>query len=176
MRSLLELSLAVCFVIAIASLYPAAGEVTKLTIVTDSSWNALDVEQPGWTSEGYDDSWWEDVYVGYSTFENSGLIWYPGDIKPDVVYFRKTIDISADSFISGKLFVGSDEGSVELYLNSNSLGSISNDYHEPAEIDILPYLKSGKNIIAAKVDSKAHRWALSSTIRYNSGSSSTPAV
>jgi hypothetical protein len=174
MQRLPKFALAVCFVIA--SLYPAAGEVTKLTIVTDSSWNALDVEQPGWTSEGYDDSWWEDVYVSGYTFENSRLIWYPGDIKPDVVYFRKTVDISADSFISGKLFVGSDQGSVDLYLNSNSLGSISNDYLEPAEIDILPYLKSGKNIIAAKVDSKGHRWALSSTIRYNSGSTSTPAV
>lgn len=174
MQRLAKFALVVCFVIA--SLYPVTGEVIKLPLVTDSSWKALDIEQPEWISESYDDSWWEDVDVGYSTFEDSNTIWYPADIEPDVAYFRRTIDISADSFISGKLFVGVRQGSADLYLNSISLGTISSDLDEPTEIDILPYLKSGKNIIAAKVDSKVYRWALSGTIRYNSGSPSTPAV
>lgn len=174
MHRLPKCALMVCFVIA--SLYPVTGEVIKLPIVTDSSWKALDLEQPGWTSEDYDDSWWEDVYVSYSTFEDSNAIWYPADIEPEVAYFRRTIDLNADSFISGKLFIGVRQGSADIYLNSISLGTISSGFDEPTEIDILPYLKSGKNIIAAKVDSKDYLWSLSGTIRYNSGSSSTPAV
>lgn len=167
MDTMFKSTLIACLIIAF--LYPVAGEVVKLPIMTDSSWKALDIDQPGWTTESYDDSWWEDVVTGNTEIENAKEIWYPGSIKPDTAYFRTSFDINSDSFISGKLYVGvySGEGSIDLYLNDNKLGRISNKEREPAEIDILPYLKPGKNTISAKVDSKYHWWALSGLIRYN---------
>jgi hypothetical protein len=166
MQKLLKIALVVCFVIA--SLYPAVGDVVKLTITSDSTWKALDVEQPGWISNGYDDSWWETASTSYVIRDNAKEIWYPGDILPDTAYFRKSFDINGNSFISGKLYVGvnSGDGSVDLYLNGNSLGKINNDERNPSEIDVLPYLLQGTNVIAAKVDSKSHSWTLSGTIRY----------
>lgn len=160
-----------------ALIYPASSAVEKLTVATGPTWKALDVEQAQWTSNNYDDSWWEDVTTGNTYYDVAKEIWYPGSIAPDIVYFRKSFDVSATSFISGKLYTGLPyaEGSVDLYLNGNSLGTLNNDESEPKEIDILPYLQVGKNVIAAKVESKHHRWALTGTIRYVK-SESSPAV
>jgi hypothetical protein len=167
--------LVVCLVIAFS--YPVACEVVKLTVATDSTWKALDIEQPGWTLVDYDDSWWDGVKVANYHLENARDIWYPGSLEPDTAYFRTNFDVSGDSFISGKLYAGvvSGVGSVDLYLNGNSLGKRSNTVDDPAEIDILPYLQPGKNVIAAKVDSTSHLWALVSTIRYETHTS-TPAI
>lgn len=175
MPQLLKSVLMACLLMAFS--HPVASEVVKLNVATDSSWKTLDIEQPDWTLIDYDDSWWEEVKTGDTRYEIAKDIWYPGSLAPDTAYFRTNFDISGESFISGKLYAGVPygEGSVELYFNGNNLGKLTNRLDDPKEIDILPYLQPGKNVIAAKVDSQYQYWALSGLIRYDT-SASIPAI
>ena len=179
------LSVLIALIIIISFSYPAVGGVSTISIVTDSSWKCLDAEVDGWTSAGFDDSWWDDTeelfYV--EGFGNAKAIWYPGSPMPSTAYFRKTIDIDGGEVISGRINIAvyryaiyGDEY-VYIFVNANYVGRVSPGHYPygEKEFDIAPYLKPGKNVIAVKADIGAYRdffgevrswWALTSTIRY----------
>lgn len=163
--------------------YPVASEVTTLTIATDNTWKSLDFENDGWTSNGYDDSWWESAYERRSYgIESSKSIWYPGKISQNPVYFRSTFNIDGVEILNGKVSTAIDDGTygesgtIYLYINDNPLDKITTN-DKAAIIDITPYIKPGKNVIAAKVDMKkgdGRSWTLFGTIRYNRTASGQP--
>ena len=152
----------------IAFSYPVVGEVTKLTIDSDSTWKCINFEQPGWTSEDYDDSWWEPAAQGSQWIETGRTIWYPGDIQPKTVYFRKSFEIDGSDILIGQLFTGliHSGGNIELYVNDQRVGDTTSTYDDPQEFDVTPLLKPGMNVIAAKVSVESSSWALTGTIRY----------
>jgi hypothetical protein len=171
MKILLKSILFVFLLIAFS--YPATGEVVKISVDTNSSWKCLDAEDPGWTDVDYDDSWWEPVMVLPSymgQIANSWSIWYPGEVNPKAVYFRKDFELENLDIISAKLYFGvkhNSYGYTDLYVNNQSIGKFNNTYDYPSEVNITSYLETGKNVIAVKVVvQQIHQWALSGTVRY----------
>ena len=171
MKILLESILFVFLLIAFS--YPATGEVVKISVDTNSSWKCLDAEDPGWTNVDYDDSWWEPVMVLQSymgQIANSWSIWYPGKVNPKAVYFRKDFVLENLDIISAKLYFGveyNSYGHTDLYVNNQFIGKFNNTYDDPSEVNITSYLKTGKNVIAAKVVvQQSYQWALSGIVRY----------
>ncbi len=160
--------------------HSGAGEITTLSIITDNTWKSLDFENDGWTSNDYDDSWWESaVDRNWNSYESSRMIWYPGEIRANPAYFRTTFVIDGIEILNGKLNVDPNGGSVYLYINDLSLDKITSPDGNPALIDITSYLKPGKNVIAAKVDisdSRDRGWALFGTIRYDKSASGQPVI
>ncbi|VVB69493.1 Uncharacterised protein [uncultured archaeon] len=171
MDKLLQSALIMCLVIACVPF--AIGEVEKMNFGTDASWKVIDFENQGWTSEDYDDSWWEPALVrGWSTGNLDGsIIWYPGKVTESTEYFRGTLEIQGADIIYGTLDAGvNDKGAIELYLNNNSIGTVKTDKSVPTRINITSYLKPGKNVIAAKVtvpSDSGWGWGLSGIVRYN---------
>jgi len=174
MKDLLKVVLVTSLLVAFS--YPVVGEVAKLNFGTDASWKAIDFENDGWTSEDYDDSWWEAVKV-QSHFPNgkleNSIIWYPGDVTETTEYFRGSFDIPGSDIIYGILDVGLEEhGAIELYLNDNPIGTVKANVDSPERLYIVSYLHPGKNIIAAKVivPGKGYYdwgWGLDGLVRYN---------
>jgi len=158
------------------------GEVAKLTINTDLSWKSIDFEQDGWTTEGYDDSWWEAVQVyDNNPIDQASEVWYPAteQTMPHTAYFRNIYEIEGTEILSGKLHVGSTDDSypstVEIYINNNPLEKIAASYSGPSEVDITSYLKPGKNLIAAKVTAPRYvGWAMTGLVRYDKVSATSP--
>lgn len=172
MRKLMQSALIACLVIHYSCL--AVGEVDKINFGTDATWKAIDFENQGWTSKDYDDSWWESAVVRdwYPGKLGGSLIWYPGTVTENIEYFRGSVDIPGSDIIYGILDVGiKNEGTIELYLNDNSIGTVKTDSNNPTRLYIMPYLKPGKNVIAAKVTvtpgSDYWGWGLDGLIRYN---------
>jgi len=103
--------------------HPVAGEVTTLSIATDSSWKCLDFENNGWTSNNYDDSWWESAYERRGGVESSRSIWYPGGISQNPVYFRSIFNIDGVKILNGKAYAAVSDGTygpkgtIYLYIN-----------------------------------------------------------
>jgi hypothetical protein len=164
----------VCILIVLS--YPVAGEITTLSIATDSSWKSLDFENNGWTSNSYDDSWWKSAEEKDGGLESGKGIWYPEEVAPDVVYFRNAFEIDGTEILNGMLHIKTYRGGiVYLYINDNPLDKITVSYN-PIGIDITSYLKPGKNVIAAKVDTSGNypSWALIGTIRYDKSASGQP--
>jgi hypothetical protein len=168
--------------LAIALSSTAVCEIAKLSINTDAAWKSIDFEQEGWTSEGYDDSWWESAqaYDG-NPIDQAAQIWYPANAQtmPHTAYFRNTYEIEGSNILSGKIYVGSNDyysrATIELYINNNPLEKITSNYGGPAEVDIASYLKPGKNVIAAKVISPGDiAWAMSGLVRYNKITATSP--
>ena len=161
----------------IAFSHPVVGEVEKLTFGTDATWKVIDFENQGWTSEGYDDSWWESASVSsWSTGKLAvgSLIWYPGKWTEKTEYFRCSFEIPSGDIIYGILDAGVyyGNGAIELYLNDNPEGTVKSDVDAPTRLYITSNLVPGKNVIAAKVtvedDRMSYRlWALDGLIRYN---------
>jgi hypothetical protein len=154
----------------VAFSYPVVGEVTKLTLNTDSSWKCINFEQQGWTSEDYDDSWWESAKTGRSNqIEGSWNIGYPTEIVPKIVYYRKSFEIDGSDILIGELYTGlfEDGGNIELYVNDQHVGDVTSKTSNPEKLDVTSFLRSGTNVIAAKVSiGDTWGWALSGTIRY----------
>jgi hypothetical protein len=169
-------SLIICLFIVF--FHSAAGEVTTLTVITDNGWKCLDFENDGWTSNYYDDSWWESAEEGkWNSIESSKLIRYPGELGANPSYFRDTFSIDGAEILNGKFYVGSYYGGdIYIYINDNPLDKITAGTGDPAIIDITSYLQPGKNVIAAKVDlSDSFRyWALVGKIRYDKSTSGQP--
>ena len=174
------LSVLIALFIVISFSYPVVGEVSTISVVTDSSWKCLDAEVDGWTSADFDDSWWDDAeelfYV--EDFGNAKAIWYPGSPKPSTVYFRKNIEIDDGEILTGTIyltiysyvsvFTPRSIYVEQLFVNDNYLGSLPG---ETDKFNIAPYLNPGKNVIAVKAKSvgepgRDRYWALTSTIRY----------
>jgi len=170
----------------IALLYPALGEVQKLSVSTDKSWKSLDIAPPGWTSQNYDDSWWNTASeISSDSVINEGLpIWHPGTTPPSTAYFRRDFEINGD-VKGGQVYAGtsdcSSKSAIEVYVNEQYVGkfkecSYAGKWHgcswQPAEINITSYLVPGMNAIAVKVATDPDReayyrnWALSGTIWY----------
>lgn len=161
---------------AILSLPAAICEVEKIAFGTDESWKTIDFEDSNWTSMDYDDSWWEDATaeVYWSMPLNAKYIWYPGDWPKNVAYFRKILDVPENTIVNSEIKAKtSGAGEIELYVNSNKVSRIKIVY-EPVTIDIKPFIKPGKNVIAAKVtqpkeDGRSpYIWILEGLVRYNS--------
>lgn len=168
----------ICILIAyllVAVPYTAVGEVAKLEFGTDASWKCLDFENEGWTSVDYDDSWWESaVDRGWNNgnLGNSPIIWYPGEITENTIYFRYSFDVPGSDIVYGILDVGmKNQGTIELYLNDNPIGTVKANCGSPERLYIATYLAPGKNVIAAKVtvpvDSDYWGWGLNGLVRYN---------
>jgi hypothetical protein len=168
--------------LALAISSTAVCEITKLSINTDIAWKSIDFEQEGWTSEGYDDSWWETVQGFDGHAIDQGIeIWYPANAQtmPHTAYFRNTYEIEGSNILSGKIYVGSYDGgepaTIELYINNNPIEKITKEFNSPAEVDITSYLKPGRNVIAAKVIAPDEvGWALSGLVRYNKITATSP--
>jgi hypothetical protein len=162
----------------------AVGEIAKMTINTDSTWKSIDFEQEGWTTESYDDSWWEavQVYDG-NPIDQASEIWYPANKQtmPHIAYFRNSYEIEGTNILSGKIYVGSNDWSypatVELYINNNPIEKIVRNYGSPSEVDVTSLLKPGKNVIAAKVTATGDvAWAMTGLVRYDKVSATSPAL
>lgn len=172
MKDLLKCVLVASLLIAFS--YPVVGEVEKMTFGTDASWKAIDFENDGWTAEDYDDSWWESAAVRNWGAGNTGgsIIWYPGSVTENIEYFRGSFEIPGSDIVYGILDVGMyNEGTIELYLNDNSIGTVKAYKDNPERLYIASYLRPGKNVIAAKVtvppDSDYWGWGLGGLVRYN---------
>lgn len=130
----------------------AMCEFETLNLGTDVYWKTLDFEDNNWTSENYDDSSWEDVEVkGSYPDYNAPFVWYPGGqwVK-ESAYFRRAFNVPGEPLNAEIKAKTNGEGEITLYVNNVSLGEMKIVY-DPVVIDIKPYLKSGRNIIAAKV-------------------------
>jgi len=170
--SLIKSVLILCLLIVLS--HTVAGEVATLSIATDNTWKSLDFENDGWTSNDYDDSWWEPTMErDWTELESGEPIWYPGNVEINPAYFRNVFMIDGVKILNGKLYVKTygGDGTTYLYINDNPLDKITARRDETAAIDITPYIKPGKNVIAAKVDIPdtyyGPAWALIGTIRYD---------
>jgi hypothetical protein len=183
MKYLISGILLIFLTVALSS--TAVGEIAKMTINTDSTWKSIDFEQEGWTTEGYDDSWWEavQVYDG-NPIDQASEIWYPAteQTMPHTAYFRNSYEIEGTKILSGKLHVGSYgntngyPATIELYINNNPLEKITTGYDNPYEVDITSYLTPGKNLITAKVTATHDvGWAMTGLVRYDKVSATSPA-
>lgn len=101
----------------------------------------------------------------------SPMIWYPGKVTEYTEFFRYSFEISGSDIIYGSLDVGlRGEGTIELYLNDNQIGTAKASRDSPTRLYITSYLKPGKNVIAAKVTATPGSywgWGLDGLIRYN---------
>ena len=177
------LSVLIALFIAISFSYPVVGEVSTISIVTDSSWKCLDAEVDGWTSVDFDDSYWENAKVldvsHPEGFEKAKAIWYPEEPMPHTSYFRKDIVIDGE-IISGKIICYQSNSEYSIYVNDNFVGEIGAYWFvDEKEFDIGSYLKEGKNVIAVKVDSivnagDSYVWGIVGTIRAAPASTLTP--
>jgi hypothetical protein len=176
MRDLRKGFLIACLMMTL--LYPVVGEVQKLNFGTDSSWKVIDFENDGWTSEDYDDSWWEPALERSTSSNNwfggklvNRCIWYPGELTENTQYFRGSFDIPGSDIVYGIFDVGlRAKGTIELYLNDNSIGTVKANRDNPERLYIASYLHPGKNVIAAKVTipkGSYFGWALDGLVRYN---------
>ena len=168
--------------IAISFSYPVVGEVSTISIATDSSWKCLDAEVEGWTSEDFDDSYWENGKVIDDTravgsppeWIRGKAIWYPESPMRHTSYFRRNIEIDGKP-VTGKILIG-DDGNTGwyVYVNNEFMGKSG---WGGGEFDIGSYLKSGKNVIAVRADWNKWGipcWGLIGTIRVAPVSPLTP--
>ncbi len=107
--------------------HAAIAEVDTLSIVTDPSWKSLDFENEGWNSENYDDTWWTPaIDADWASIDPATMIWYPGPVKQEIVYFRNVFEIDGTGILNGKLFTTTHSGGGILYLfvNGNPIPKI----------------------------------------------------
>ena len=103
----------------------ALGDVTTLSIATDTSWKSLDFENEGWTSESYDDSWWTPVEErDYCTIDPGKMIWYSSAVKPNIAYFRNVFELDGTKILNGKLYAAMASGGIKTSSSSESSGRI----------------------------------------------------
>ncbi len=159
------------------------GKVQTISIVTDSSWKSLDAKVKGWTSIDLDDSYWEnaevlDIELSEKGFEKANVIWYPGYPMPGTSYFRKNITLNG-KVVAGRMVVHENTyiGAYlkNIYVNDNLIRTRAPGHWGSSiqELDITPYLREGKNIIAVEGDSRPY-WAIIATIRVASTPTLTP--
>lgn len=148
------------------------GDVQKKEFSTDKSWKTIDFEHDGWNSLNYDDSWWESAISrnwGDGNLD-CDMIWYPGEWVETTAYFRSTFDIIGTNIVYGTLDTGvNSDGSIELYLNNMSIGTVKSNKYNPTRIDITSYLQPGTNVISAKVIMPKGGdlgWGLNGIVRY----------
>ncbi|MBN9384884.1 MAG: 9-O-acetylesterase [Chitinophagaceae bacterium] len=105
-------------------------------------------EEAGYASADLDDSRWPHMKVP-GTWENAGL---GLEALDGVVWFRKTIDISAaDAGKPAVLDLGPVDDADETYVNGVKVGA-TNSYAEPRHYNIpAGVLKTGRNVIAVRV-------------------------
>ena len=118
------------------------------TNFSDKSWNLITVPS-NWELEGYGKPWhrltpqiWEKKNI---TIPN-----IPEDYNPTGSY-RKEFEIpSSWKNMQITLNVGAATSAMQVWVNGTYVG-YSEDSRLPAEFDITPYLKTGKNLIALQV-------------------------
>lgn len=134
----------------------AETNVKEIVIYTDSSWKSFDTKVDGWTSLNFDDSYWLNPIEGdpVNGYDRARYISYPEKPSTPPFYFRKTFELSGTEIMSGKLYEHSYGGKV--YVNDNYIG-------EPrfeTMVDIVQYLKIGKNVIATEFPDNVGYWLL----------------
>jgi len=135
-------------------------EVKKLEIISDSSWRASQIAQPGWETISFDDSDW-----GFSKAPWPGfLTWYSPidqgmwaasetgwgkDSGASEAYFRKTfiLDGAPIGEILSAVFQINIDNSYKLYINGTFIGSDDN-WRNMETYDVRSFLRWGKNVIA----------------------------
>ncbi len=164
------------------------AQVKTITLDTDSSWKSLDVEVRGWTTVGFDDSWWEDAEQMFQldNFGRAFAIWHPGSPKPTSAYFRKSLLLEGDEVISGRIYlqVYSYNAGVKhnayVYINDEYLDVVGGHWSwrygvgYSKELYITDHLKKGQNTIAIKVEatqpgSRKYYWGLTGQVQYATG-------
>ncbi|MCX6257462.1 MAG: FG-GAP-like repeat-containing protein [Bacteroidia bacterium] len=119
---------------------------TSFSVASDYSVKATPYWYPGWEQPGFDDSYWNNaIYAGCTgVVPGSNRIWcnpYGGN-----AYFRKSFNLMAMPE-SAPILITADDG-FDLYVNGSFVGSGGSwGYFYP--FDILPYLHTGENLIAA---------------------------
>lgn len=135
--------------------------------------NLKDIPQ-GFQNPDFDDSRWGEIEVpanwevngfGTALYTNHPYEFQPKNPKPPTIpdhnqagTYRKTIEIPADW--KGReifLHIGGVKSGCYVYVNGKKAG-YSEDSKSPAEYNITPYLKEGKNVIALEV----YRWSTGS--------------
>ncbi|MDR0766651.1 MAG: DUF4981 domain-containing protein [Odoribacteraceae bacterium] len=128
----------------------------------------------GITDPGIDASGWHDIQVpgnwelqghGYPVYVNQPYEWAPRNPVAPVLpeetpagVYRREIDIPA-SWTGRTIFlhVAAAKSGLHVYVNGQEVG-YSEDSKDPAEFDITPYVKEGKNTLALKL----YRWSTGS--------------
>ena len=130
-------------------------EVERLDFGTDAFWKTINFEDSKWTAENYDDSWWEDAVLQPALILrwNYPHIWYPSEFAKGVAYFRKNINIPGNVIVNGEIKTATvGRGEIELYINNISVSRIKiYEQSSPFTVDITPFVKPGRNVIAMKV-------------------------
>ncbi|MFI3288250.1 MAG: glycoside hydrolase family 2 TIM barrel-domain containing protein [Rikenellaceae bacterium] len=92
-----------------------------------------------------------EIFKGEVGEHSKDMGYVPTDLQTAGCY-RKWIEISDSELKSGSVIlrIGAVEAGVELYINGKEV-AYSQDSFLPADFEIAPYLKKGKNLIALKV-------------------------
>ncbi len=120
------------------NLIRSAGEETR---------DGLQNGEAIWAKPDYDDSRWGDMSLP-GNWENQGLSGLDG-----VVWFRKTINLSADFVKQGiTLSLGPIDDDDMTWVNGHLIGSMTGKWNVPRNYEIKPrYLKAGANVITVRV-------------------------
>ncbi|MDW8278784.1 MAG: glycoside hydrolase family 2 TIM barrel-domain containing protein [Anaerolineales bacterium] len=111
----------------------------------DDGWDAIDV--PGnWTLQGYD----KPIYCNIKMPIPHNPPFVPADDNPTGLY-RRVFDLP-DAWRGRRVVIhfGGVESFFYLWVNGQKVG-FSKDSRLPAEFDITPYLRPGRNVLAAQV-------------------------
>jgi len=138
------------------------GASCPLNIISNSNWRSSDTAHTGWETVNFDDSSWDSARAPYpSAISPDGLIpgtvaqhiWHDplgtsdGKTGPNETFLRFTFYLANWSSGNAQIVVDDD---YNLYVNGN-LAYENHDQGGPDivdEINIKPFLKSGKNVIA----------------------------
>lgn len=142
----------------IAAQLGAAAQTSQYRLNFDEKWKFELQAKPGFESSGFDDKNWRTLNLPHDwTIEGSyspdnGGDWQSGYLPGGVGVYRKTFPYSKDW--DGKKVSITFEGvymNSEVWINGHSLGVRPNGY-VGFTYDLSPYLNTGKNVIAVKVD------------------------
>lgn len=161
--------------------FPSLTDALKVDIKTSKRYKSLNgqwkfhwtpapgQDPVGFGKEDFDQKNWAEISVpgnwellGYGTAIYTNII-YPFPVNPPylpkddnpVGYYYREFEIPADwNNMQVTLHFGGVSSAFYLWINGEEVG-YSQDSRLPAEFDITPYLKKGKNQLAAKV----YRWS-----------------
>lgn len=149
----------VFILIVLGGLLSLSTSAQKYRIVSDNTWKGSRTYSAGWDKIWFDDSAWGNSVEEPNTGSPPGLPAIQGTkgmwVSPyaDSVFFRKSFILKTNCVVAGffntsKAFYRVDD---EIWIYVNGINVISQGAApNPLQVDINPYLRVGKNVIAIK--------------------------
>ena len=107
-------------------------------------WNYCTDDNPAFAQPGYDDSGWKKMFIPQNWFlaglDHHGVVWFRFEFRHQFQEGFTALHFDGVDYFA------------DVYLNSQNLGNHTG-YFEPFTFDVTGVLRSGKNILAVRVES-----------------------